>query len=193
MHRPTSCPVGMCLASLTLAKFPFPIVLSSLYFPTYTSSPGGRDHDDGRLRLLDEEELPPVSRPEEGRWWWRDEPELLCPWLLWPWPLESGYFASVFDDLWRVTQNIIKEVDLVRSQVIHLKDSIEDSEHSMEKKHAKESLLRVLDLLQKKYTEYYGQTCLPRCLKRKKWKPRPIFLRCDIYASLMPTVIYLPC
>ena len=33
----------MCLASFTLAKFPFPIVLISLYLPTYTSSPGGLD------------------------------------------------------------------------------------------------------------------------------------------------------
>ena len=79
-----------------------------------------------------------------------------------------GYFASTFDDLWRVTQNLKKEVDLVRSQVIHLKDSIEDSEHSMEKKHAKESLLRVLDLLQKKYTEYYGQTSVCRDALKEK-------------------------
>ena len=34
IHSPTSCPVGMCLASLTLAKFPLPIVLTSLYLPT---------------------------------------------------------------------------------------------------------------------------------------------------------------
>lgn len=71
MKQQTSCPVGMCFASLTLAKFPLPIVLTSLYLPTYTSSPGGRDEDDdGRLRLLDEEEeeVPPPSRPdEEGR------------------------------------------------------------------------------------------------------------------------------
>ena len=51
---------------------------------------------------------------------------------------------------------------MVRSQVIRLKDSIEDTEHSIEKKHAKESLLRVLDLLQKKFTEYYGQTSVCR-------------------------------
>ena len=38
----TSLPVGMCLASLTLAKFPFPIVLSNLYFPMWGSSPPAR-------------------------------------------------------------------------------------------------------------------------------------------------------
>jgi hypothetical protein len=79
-----------------------------------------------------------------------------------------GYFASTFDDLWRVTQNIKKEVDLVRSQVICLKDSIEATEYSMEKKHAKESLLRVLDLLQKKFTEYYGQTSVCRDALKEK-------------------------
>ena len=74
----------MCLASLTLAKFPLPMVFTNLYLPTYTSSPGGRDEEvDGRLRLLDDEELPPPSRPdEEGRWWWREEDEE--PELLWP-------------------------------------------------------------------------------------------------------------
>jgi len=34
----TSFPVGTCLASLTLAKFPLPIVLSSLYLPMCGSS-----------------------------------------------------------------------------------------------------------------------------------------------------------
>lgn len=61
----TSCPVGMCFANLTLAKFPFPIVLTNLYFPTYTSSPGGLE-EEGRLRLPDDE-FPPPSRPDEGR------------------------------------------------------------------------------------------------------------------------------
>lgn len=42
-HFLTSFPVGMCLASLTLAKFPFPIVLSSLYFPMWGSSPVRRE------------------------------------------------------------------------------------------------------------------------------------------------------
>lgn len=41
IHTRTSCPVGICLASFTFAKFPLPIVFSNLYFPTYTSSPGG--------------------------------------------------------------------------------------------------------------------------------------------------------
>ena len=35
----TSLPVGMCLASFTLAKLPFPIVFSSRYFPMCGSSP----------------------------------------------------------------------------------------------------------------------------------------------------------
>lgn len=35
----TSFPVGTCLASLTLAKLPFPMVLRSLYFPMVGSSP----------------------------------------------------------------------------------------------------------------------------------------------------------
>ena len=35
----TSLPVGMCLASFTLAKLPFPMVLSSRYFPMWGSSP----------------------------------------------------------------------------------------------------------------------------------------------------------
>ena len=64
----TSCPVGMCLASLTLAKFPFPIVFTSLYFPTYISSPGGL------LEVpfdLDEDPppLPEVAPADEGRVW----------------------------------------------------------------------------------------------------------------------------
>lgn len=90
----TSWPVGMCLASFTLAKLPLPIVFRSLYLPTYTSSPGGREEEEeGLLRLLDEE-LPPCSllEEEEGRWWWwRDEElELLWPWLLWPWLVGGG-------------------------------------------------------------------------------------------------------
>ena len=39
IFEPTSFPVGICLASLTLAKFPFPIVLSNRYFPICGSSP----------------------------------------------------------------------------------------------------------------------------------------------------------
>lgn len=68
MSTLTSCPVGMCLASFTFAKFPFPMVLSSLYLPTYTSSPGGREEDDDFLLSL--AELLLESRPveeEEGR------------------------------------------------------------------------------------------------------------------------------
>lgn len=34
----TSLPVGTCLASFTFAKFPFPIVLRSLYFPICSSA-----------------------------------------------------------------------------------------------------------------------------------------------------------
>lgn len=34
----TSFPVGICLANLTFAKFPFPMVLSRRYFPMWGSS-----------------------------------------------------------------------------------------------------------------------------------------------------------
>ena len=59
----------MCLASLTLAKFPFPIVFTNLYFPTYISSPGGLlevpfDLDEDPLPLLPEE-----APADEGREW----------------------------------------------------------------------------------------------------------------------------
>lgn len=47
----TSFPVGTCLASLTLAKFPLPMVLSSLYLPMWGSS---------EVRLLELETLPAV-------------------------------------------------------------------------------------------------------------------------------------
>ncbi len=87
---PTSCPVGMCLASFTLAKFPFPIVFKSLYLPTYTSSPGGLE--DWDIFNLPEEPpvlLPPELPPEAdaGRPWCRCE-ELWpldgrCPWEVW--------------------------------------------------------------------------------------------------------------
>ena len=66
----TSCPVGMCFASLTLAKFPFPIVFTNLYFPTYISSPGGLlevpfdDLDEDPLPLLPEE-----APADDGREW----------------------------------------------------------------------------------------------------------------------------
>ncbi len=65
----TSWPVGMCLASLTLAKFPFPIVFSSLYFPTYTSSPGGLDELDFDLPEDPPPLLPELAPAEEGRRW----------------------------------------------------------------------------------------------------------------------------
>lgn len=45
----TSFPVGTCLASLTLAKLPLPMVLSSLYLPMCGSSD---------VRLLDDETRP---------------------------------------------------------------------------------------------------------------------------------------
>ena len=73
----TSCPVGMCLASLTLAKFPLPMVLSSLYFPTYISSPGGRDEEADFPRP---EELPPLDEApvDEGRLWCRWDELCVC-------------------------------------------------------------------------------------------------------------------
>lgn len=79
----TSCPVGMCLASFTLAKLPFPIVFNSLYLPTYTSSPGGLE-----LWLVfnlpEDPLLPPELAPEaeEGRWWRCDDPELEEVWCV---------------------------------------------------------------------------------------------------------------
>ena len=104
----TSCPVGMCFASLTLAKFPFPIVFNSLYFPTYISSPGGL------LEVpFDLDEDPPPLLPEdapadEGRvwpwwvrllWWcewepelwWCEEEELPPWWWWWRWPVERWW------------------------------------------------------------------------------------------------------
>lgn len=51
----TSFPVGTCLASLTLAKLPLPIVLSSLYLPMCGSS-------DERLRD-DPREIIPAEAP----------------------------------------------------------------------------------------------------------------------------------
>lgn len=55
----TSFPVGTCLASLTLAKFPLPIVLIRRYLPMWTSSAFEVEE---RLRLvleLDDVELWP--------------------------------------------------------------------------------------------------------------------------------------
>ena len=63
----TSCPVGMCLASLTLAKLPFPMVFSSLYFPTYTSSPGGLEELDFDLPEDPPPLLPELAPAELGR------------------------------------------------------------------------------------------------------------------------------
>uniref|UniRef100_A0A8D8M7K7 Uncharacterized protein n=1 Tax=Cacopsylla melanoneura TaxID=428564 RepID=A0A8D8M7K7_9HEMI len=57
----TSFPVGTCLASLTLAKFPFPIVLSSLYLPMWGSSRSRRD--DSRLDDMRRDELMLFSLP----------------------------------------------------------------------------------------------------------------------------------
>lgn len=54
----TSFPVGTCLASLTLAKFPLPIVFMRRYLPMCTSS--AFEVDDRFLVVLeDEEELWP--------------------------------------------------------------------------------------------------------------------------------------
>uniref|UniRef100_A0A915JNI5 Secreted protein n=1 Tax=Romanomermis culicivorax TaxID=13658 RepID=A0A915JNI5_ROMCU len=47
----TSLPVGKCLANLTLAKFPLPIVFNSLYLPMCGSSEA-RLRDDTRPELL---------------------------------------------------------------------------------------------------------------------------------------------
>ena len=49
----TSRPVGICLANLTLAKFPFPMVFMSLYLPIWTSSVLD-ELDRPRERVLDE-------------------------------------------------------------------------------------------------------------------------------------------
>lgn len=56
--RFTSFPVGTCLASLTLAKFPLPMVLSSLYLPMCGSS-DERLRDDPRVLVTAEALLPP--------------------------------------------------------------------------------------------------------------------------------------
>lgn len=50
----TSFPVGTCLASFTLAKFPLPIVFSNLYLPMWGSS---------EVRLLEESRPPLLDTP----------------------------------------------------------------------------------------------------------------------------------
>lgn len=54
----TSFPVGTCLANLTLAKFPLPIVLSSLYLPMCGSS-DERLREDPRVLGTAAAPLPP--------------------------------------------------------------------------------------------------------------------------------------
>jgi len=58
----TSFPVGTCLASLTLAKLPLPMVLSSLYLPICGSS-DERLRDDPRVLVTVEAPLPPPTPP----------------------------------------------------------------------------------------------------------------------------------
>lgn len=58
----TSFPVGTCLASLTLAKLPLPMVLSSLYLPMCGSS-DERLRDDPRVLVTVEAPLPPPTPP----------------------------------------------------------------------------------------------------------------------------------
>lgn len=58
----TSFPVGTCLASLTLAKLPLPMVLSSLYLPICGSS-DERLRDDPRVLVTVEALLPPPTPP----------------------------------------------------------------------------------------------------------------------------------